>query len=604
MNISGMIFDLDGTLANTADLHNGRRSPWDVLAISDSRGRNALNFKYKGVDVGLGQVIAELLQHGIPVGVVTRSPSSYASTLLWILGYDFLAFRAGGDGITQEERIKSLCSELEIDISSAIYIGDSEDDREAAKSAGCHFASPFWNPRSITANDLWGKWAEVTPTFYPSDISPTMRHLVSVFFGSEPIIPEYKLDVVVARILKDCISLTDIMWLETTQYKYWDVLAKQKVNWPTPRMPGDIEPEDGNWQDGVFERMEGVLKSGDWARMLTLKPQKAAWYLKKFPESVEQVRSRANYSEAIVNESIISAYMSAGLLPKKPHEGILTVPLIVQWAQSHVGNYENNLILESSSKRESIPEYGGIRNVFKLQIPHSQKQSLGMHYSLISQVDEEFEYWLEETQILLRNRYDFDQLFLRQLLSHVCELIRPTNVTKGYFHLPSVSQSGKSIRAFLPYRSENTPNGQDFWLPIKNWGKGWQSGPEVHLHYLEQIALVMSAYISFVDPAGERPLMGIPSHPPTSEKPAAASMRLVKRIGEILSREVHWPLVREADEFHVKDGLHLNNYRNGILIDDQLTSGKTYQRACDTLGFSTDLLVWSSSSFSGGTSSS
>lgn len=602
MNLSGVIFDLDGTLADTAELRDGRRTPWDVLSIADTNGPATLTFKYNGVDVGLGQILAELLQHGIPVGVVSRSPSSYASTLLWLLGYDFLIFRAGGVGVSQEERIRQICNDLSIDISSALYVGDTEDDMHAAKALGCHFASPFWNPKSISANNFWYSWHEITPKDYPTDISPTLRHLIGVLLSRQRILPDYRIDVVVTRILKGRVSITDLYWLESSPFKYWEELAKQMVKWPSTGMSIDDTSAGLNGEDAAFDRMEGILKSGDWGRIFTLKLEEVVWYLNKFPESASRAVFAADRYASMVNESILSAFIAAGFVQAKPHEHVLTLPLIVRWALQQIGVTE----IDSDAKKilhryREVPwedranqEYI-LANLVGLRAPASNAQYENSHSSLISQLDNEFNEWLFPTEILLRNRYEFEQMYLRDLFEDLSRFPEPVSVDNEYQELTSVSKGFGKIKAFLPYRSAGNLCGQAFWWPIKDWSRGWQSGPEVHLHYLEQIALVMAKHLAVTDPLGKRPLLGMPPHHPTAEKPAAASMRLVKRIGEILDRDVYWPILRVAEGFSVNEVVPIERLHSGVFIDDQLTSGRTYQSACDVLGFSPDLLVWSCS---------
>ena len=80
-----VVFDLDGTLADTKNLTKNRRVPSQVLkkslpenSISNFLMRN--DFQYE---------IATLLYSGIPVYIITRAPASYASTLVFLLGIDF-----------------------------------------------------------------------------------------------------------------------------------------------------------------------------------------------------------------------------------------------------------------------------------------------------------------------------------------------------------------------------------------------------------------------------------------------------------------------------------------------------------------------------------
>ena len=135
--IRAVVFDLDGTLANTANLHDGRRVPYDVLRLAPPGGSTGrLQF---GDDREL--LPGLLVSEGYRVGVVTNSPLAYSSTLLDLLNVDFERLLAGNSNgfKNKEEKLRSLAKYWDIQEEEILYVGDREDDEQQAQDAGCEF---------------------------------------------------------------------------------------------------------------------------------------------------------------------------------------------------------------------------------------------------------------------------------------------------------------------------------------------------------------------------------------------------------------------------------------------------------------------------------
>lgn len=145
--------------------------------------------------------------------------------------------------------------------------------------------------------------------------------------------------------------------------------------------------------------------------------------------------------------------------------------------------------------------------------------------------------------------------------------------------------------------------GQDLWRHIKSW-QNMASGPEVNLLHLEFISLFMSASIwvehNLNDPNAMRPkIVPVPSSPYSEKHPARASNRLARRISQLTN--LHYVEVLEKRESQIR---MTNEFATDlgfiILIDDQLTHGRTAEKAIATLsGHVSDieLRVWSSKHF-------
>ncbi|MGH8226603.1 MAG: phosphoglycolate phosphatase [Steroidobacteraceae bacterium] len=115
---------------------------------------------------GMPQVLEQLERCGIPWGVVTNKPHGLAVPLLEALG---LAQRAavivGGDSLPERKPhplpLLHAAAQLRVAPGAAIYVGDAERDVTAARAAGMRaivacfgYIGPGESPRSWPA-DLW-----------------------------------------------------------------------------------------------------------------------------------------------------------------------------------------------------------------------------------------------------------------------------------------------------------------------------------------------------------------------------------------------------------------------------------------------------------------
>jgi phosphoserine phosphatase len=161
-----VIFDLDGTLADTAALEQHERTPARLLAPGLSPGDPASVSSKWAWSREVSDVPALLLERGHRVLIATNAPTAYASTLTHLLGVEHqgLHARCGGES-GKSTVIKRIISDWELQPSNVIYVGDTDSDARIASSAGV---------RHLTATQLMsGELLENLQTpLYGYDVTP------------------------------------------------------------------------------------------------------------------------------------------------------------------------------------------------------------------------------------------------------------------------------------------------------------------------------------------------------------------------------------------------------------------------------------------------
>ena len=155
-----VVFDLDGTLANTDELPSGWRTPYQVLApgidieqlCTSARSWPEWSYWNKWSywntkDWSFGHEITNLpgwlIGQGYSVAVITRAPLAYASTLIHLLGISTQILRSSCGG-TEHEKAQALieiAEQLGMETAEMLYVGDLAADETIAKIANCRFAS-------------------------------------------------------------------------------------------------------------------------------------------------------------------------------------------------------------------------------------------------------------------------------------------------------------------------------------------------------------------------------------------------------------------------------------------------------------------------------
>jgi phosphoglycolate phosphatase len=91
---------------------------------------------------GVREGLVRLAEAAIPMAVVTNKPRFFTEHLLGSLGIErfFAALVAGDDGIARKpagDMLLAAARAMAVDIDSVVMLGDSENDVEAARNAGC-----------------------------------------------------------------------------------------------------------------------------------------------------------------------------------------------------------------------------------------------------------------------------------------------------------------------------------------------------------------------------------------------------------------------------------------------------------------------------------
>jgi len=101
-----------------------------------------INGQYSSVFDGVVAGLTQLQSHGLPMACVTNKPTAFALDLLQRKGlFDYFALVVGGDAVAHKKPdplpLLQACERLGSSPPRTLMVGDSSNDAQAARAAGC-----------------------------------------------------------------------------------------------------------------------------------------------------------------------------------------------------------------------------------------------------------------------------------------------------------------------------------------------------------------------------------------------------------------------------------------------------------------------------------
>ena len=183
-----VVFDLDGTLANTDELPSGWRTPYQVLAPGIDIDQLCTHARiwpewsyWNTKDWSFGRKVSnlpgELISRGYSVAVITRAPLAYASTLIHLLGISTQILRTSCGGTEHEKAqiLIEIAKQLGMESAEMLYVGDLAVDETIANLANCRFASA----EDLHSDELWSNFLSMyapRQVLSVSELAPSSDH--------------------------------------------------------------------------------------------------------------------------------------------------------------------------------------------------------------------------------------------------------------------------------------------------------------------------------------------------------------------------------------------------------------------------------------------
>lgn len=212
MNIQAVLFDLDGTLADTAvdlggalnDLLRARGLPEKplheirpyashgstaLLAFGASIGRDHPDFaewrkaylqayeqcfdRDTTLFAGINDLIGSLHARGLMWGIITNKPKAFTNRLVPKLGFVVPpAVVVSGDTCAEPKPsvlpMNYACEQIGVQAAACVYVGDAERDIQAGRAAGMKTVLAAWG--YLGADDAPETWGYDACAMQPADV--------------------------------------------------------------------------------------------------------------------------------------------------------------------------------------------------------------------------------------------------------------------------------------------------------------------------------------------------------------------------------------------------------------------------------------------------
>jgi len=88
---------------------------------------------------GTTETLRWISQQNIPIFINSRTPKTTLNRLVTLRSFDRYASKIYGAPATKSENLRQIQNLTQAQSQEILFVGDSEDDREAALEVGCHF---------------------------------------------------------------------------------------------------------------------------------------------------------------------------------------------------------------------------------------------------------------------------------------------------------------------------------------------------------------------------------------------------------------------------------------------------------------------------------
>jgi len=582
--IRTIIFDLDGTLANTASLTAGRRLPSLVLGICPP-GTEPTSLSF-GAEVS--QLPGRLIAGGYDVGILTASPSAYASTLLGLLNIDYqFLLPSAGKGDTREKNLASLINQRGALPREVLYIGDTEGDLETARNTGVHFEWPQWlhgGPCRLTSVD------EVLRMPKPLKRYPELR------LNTEPGL----LDHASHHLLKSTATAEEVealylsgLWSLIVEH---DAIAKLRNPDHRLRLSGNIRP----WSLMLSNKTEwdSFIESGDLGRILDVSANLVSRRLPNptLNKAIQGLSDRGAYVVLSELWDSLDPQLRERIAKPKPRTASAnpirsTLEKIVM-AINDSRPLDEDSVLFLQSAEVSPSDAARTAGYALTTVPHQKHRRMLQQIFLTGLSEAARDCVIEDVRISNRastyredflsatilkravtlQELDLDSKIHEEAMRAIFALFPPVRVM-GY---PSIDVP---IHACVTYRSIW---GEGLLPQAKDWKnrERLRSGqfPFLGLLWLPSFALAAAA-VNLYD--RQTALIPVPSTPFSTEQPTQFSERIAHSVAKHAHMSVEQVLAKNSNgSFEVT---HQPFGRQFILVDDQITRGNSIGKALEAL---------------------
>lgn len=579
--IRGVVFDLDGTLLNTANLVTGRRAPWHLLEKSEVDSLvNEFDFKTQ-FPLGIQQIVGELKSSGMKVSIITRAPSAYASTACYLSNLNFDALLSSHSASDVESRLSRAVIEMGLDFDEVLYMADTEEDSTVAEKLGIKYLRPIWLGREAQL-DSYGQINEYSASLRylcafiekesanlnsMSDNSTLLFESVRRFrseVGFSLFLNRKELELFkvhqLTRIIENRISLIDLLLMPKHQV-LGDEIEFNLISHGLPDRNSRFGPD-------LLEDIDGLIGN-------------CSYYTEEFGDHLDGKLRKLdkyfgdpydNFVLAYLGKSISSGNQISRELFEDPIVPIFETKLLndslIPWNPPL--NFEDFAVIDSVGDWLACFLDGAL-------IEHFVKNHFELPVFTNSKID--FYQFMHD--------YDFRFKVLK-VLGRYISFLESEDFFPGNLLIEQYSELKANglidLISAVHYRDET---GATLWRQLKDW-KGAHSGEEVHLSFLNPISIIMAAkLLQYCKNANLHPkdvvIVPVPASPPSKSKPGAVSERLAYQIAQIA--QVSFAKILEKSDSneirfsdnYLKEGL--KSAKLLVLVDDQITKGGTLNRA-------------------------